>query len=78
MMTENKGTAPNEMAPAQVNSHVKESNTDRKIIQQSSQQRSRIKGKKRVTAKGKPMKLPARKDLAGHKQKQTYRKQLCP
>lgn len=53
MMTENKGIAPNEMAPAQVNSHVRESNTDQKIIQQSSQQRSRIKGKKKGSSKRK-------------------------
>lgn len=43
-MTENKGTAPKEMAP--VNSHRKKSSTDRKIIQDSNQQKFETEGEK--------------------------------
>lgn len=68
-MTENKGTAPEEMAP--VNSHGKKSSTDREIAQHSKQQKSKI-GEKGEEAKGKLMKLPAGNDLAGHEQRETY------
>lgn len=79
MMTKNKGTASNEMAPAQVSSHTGESNRDRKIIQQSSQQMSRIKaggGEKQQQKENQHTCLLGMTWQANRKQ--TYCKQICP